>query len=127
MIIIRLFLKLSRVILFCQIGAAVELAGWVSGASRHDRRPAPAPRNPLSRHQLRMVGYAPVPRFVVAGNGADPPEKVEPRLPTVRRRATLARGAPFSDAIFFYIWRPSRVFYALVSIQVPSVGSRREP
>jgi hypothetical protein len=24
---------------------------------------------------------------------------------------------PFSDAIFFYIWRPSRMFYALVSIQ----------
>jgi hypothetical protein len=37
------------------------------------------------------------------------PHRAVPDLQRMKR--------PFSDAIFFYIWRPSRMFYALVSIQ----------
>jgi hypothetical protein len=44
------------------------------------------------------------------------PHRAVPDLQRMKR--------PFSDAIFFYIWRPSRMFYALVSIQRRS--SRRE-
>jgi hypothetical protein len=39
------------------------------------------------------------------------PHRAVPDLQRMKR--------PFSDAIFFYIWRPSRMFYALVSIQAP--------
>ena len=39
------------------------------------------------------------------------PHRAVPDLQRMKR--------PFSDAIFFYIWRPSRMFYALVSIQTP--------
>src|SRR6516162_8402414 len=44
------------------------------------------------------------------------PHRAVPDLQRIKR--------PFSDAIFFYIWRPSRMFYALVSIQRRSL--RRE-
>ena len=44
------------------------------------------------------------------------PHRAVPDLQRMKR--------PFSDAIFFYIWRPSRMFYALVSIQAP-LGTHR--